>query len=539
MIAKDKLFSKFLGTAYLLEALVGGLISRAEDIEIFNKLAEIYLIDDVELLDRFRELSFSEDYYNMNTLEEYERACRMLEYAQVRGIDAGLTPDDKRILSAKRVALRCAKDILPEVENLNPDAVTDALLKGISVGNIIAMIGLAFLNYTGYAIGKNPRRALVNLNHAARWNSLDANLFLAYFDPSRAQECIARILASDKGSDTKELADLVSQAYGVSEAASDECSALLERAFCLGAVERNICDVTFEHIIYSGVISPSDKKMIIESYNKNTMAHYDGIPAYADATTPMTWDRGAFSDMSIKREDEIRRIKSNLVGIKGRARPHYKPLLLVCRDAFVLGEYKRALGRALGANPIRVLDARHFGDYTFSQSTSNVFISEIAISRTMSTVFMIDFVHAINPGLMPSLCKFLDAGTRAHFRILQPSVGIDLSGILPILFSQSEPDGELEQYCDVIRLAPISDAEKGCVISEILERYLDAYDIENVTLSSSVIEKLKGKSCEQIEDAIDEIVKYMALEDKSGVVDDECLTLVLKGVLKNTVKFGF
>ncbi len=539
MIATDKLFSKFLCTSYLVSALVGGLVDRECEMKIFDILSKVYLIKDEEKLNKFRALSFNEDYYGMNTLAEYERTCRMLEYAQMRGIDTSLTDEDRLILSAKRIALRSAKEILPEVENLNPDTLTDALLKGISVGNVTAMTTLAFLNETGIAIGKNHRRAVVNLNHAARWNSISANLLLAYFDTSRVSECIARILASDKGSDTQELVQYVCECYGVDTPESDVSSGLLERAFCLGAVERHVCDVTFEGIIYSSAIPVPDKKRAIESYNKGTMNLYDAIPADAATDTAMVWDKGAFSDIAIVREDEIRRIKRNLIGIKGRAKPQYKPLMLVCRDAYVLHEYKRALGRALCKNPIRMLDARHFNDYTFSQTANNVFLSEISSTHTTSTVFMIDSCHALGPVAVSMLSKYLRGDTRAEFRLLQPSLGFDLSGILPVLFSQAEPDGALSDYCDVIRLNPITAEEKGVVISDILERYLDAYGIENVTLCDAVVDILKTKSTEQIEECVDEVVKYMALEDREGEVDEEAFKLIMKDIRVTTVKFGF
>ena len=540
MKTTNKLLVKLLSRYYLTVALGCAFLTEADRHEAFEILKRIYCRENDEQLAKYEQLSENAPYGKMMTLADYERECRIIEYSTLVGSKMELTAEDRIILAAKGEALRYKQQIVTFGANFTSDALTEQLLEASSKGNIHALGVFAFMEHYGIGIGMNKRRAERNVEKAVRWNDLDAILLGLEIYPERADMYMSKLVTVFRGDDEREILSEIAAFRGANiPDARDKNTTLMEKAFLIGAVEREKYEVKFASFIYTDVMRYEDKSRIITNYKKESAPIYDDIPTHIDMADAITVDYSALEGLKLCREGEIRKIKRNLVAAHTRRNKFYRPLLIECRDWYVLDMYKQAIIAALGDTPAVMLDASLFTGADLSETKDNVFLRSVSDSGKMATAFFIESCNALSEGGAKELSQYVRGDLRGEFRLNYPQVTIDLSPCLMVLFAEGECAEAISDMCDVVRVGAVSTEEKEAVIRDILDYKRCCYGLEKLTVTDEVMRTLAAKSTDDISDLADEFAKYVACEGCAKEIDVDVLSAVVKDMRAGSVKFGF
>lgn len=524
----------------LVKSLAAEFMTAAEEKRLIDALAGIYCISDKKELLRKIELTRAEPFKNMRTLRDYERECRLIEYSSIVGDPVALSDDDKDILAAFGAALRKKQDIFDSGMIFTADSVKERLDEAVSVGNVRAAFISALLEYHGIALGKNKEKAERNLSRAFLWNDTDAILLHLYVYPDEREATVAKLRTILTGEDGALLVQRIAEAYGITESDNtDENSALMERAFSLGTVRREVFEDKFASFIYSGLIRLQDKKKIVSGYRKETAAYYDDLPSDIDENGSVTPDLSVIDGVKLKRESEMRRIKRNLACVNTRRNKFYKPLLVISKDPYVISMYKQAVIASLACMPAVKLDASLFGHEQLSSSKENIFLRAVSDSGKASTMVIIEKVDELPEPLARELSRYIRGDMRAETRLAYPQLTFDLSACLPVLFASGEVSAELAELCDVVRAEAVVSAEKETVVSDILEYKRRSYGLKSLSVSDEVMTDLVAKSSAQVTDILDEIAKYISSDPDAGKIGRDVLDTLTREMRPKGTKFGF
>jgi hypothetical protein len=320
---------------------------------------------------------------------------------------------------------------------------------------------------------------------------------------------------------------------------TDGNTALMEKAFLTGVVEREKYEVKFAAYIYTDVLRAEDKSKIIANYKKETASIYDDIPTHIDMSDSISADYSVFSSLKLVRDGEIRKIKRNLVSAHTRRNKFYRPMLIECQDTYVLSMYKKAIMAALSGAPMVKLDASLLTNADLSETKDNIFLRSASDSGKMATVFLIENCHALGEGGAKELSKYIRGDMRAAFRLNYPQVRIDLSPCLFVFFAEGACGEAMEELCDVLRVGAVMPDEKEIAIRNILDYKRICYGLDALELDGHVMAELKSKNTEKISDLCEEFAKYAACDPDTRVINKDILDTVLRDLRVGTVKFGF
>ncbi len=540
MTATEKLIGKFLSKFYLIAALTAKLISSEQKREIYELLARIYCIDKEPSAERYWELSERAPYSEMSNLSDYERECRLISYAALMGKDIGMTADDRIILAAKGEALRRKQDMLSLGKHYTADALSDGLLAAAGSGNIHALGAVAFLEYYGIAIGFNKKRARKNIEKGIRWNNLDCILLKLAERDGSGEECIRKLATVYGYDDDMILTEHIASYYSLNiPSERDKNTALLEKAFMTGAAQRELYDMKVDSLVYTELLTAGDKRRIIENYKRETAPLYHDLPTHIDMDAEIKVDYTALDGVKLRREGELRKIKRNLAGAVSGDRKRYKPLLLISKDPYVLGMYEKAIKKALKGTPCITLDAGLLTAADLSMTKDNVFLRSVSDAGQMAHAFLIEGVEKLSEGGIRELIKYVRGDMRSAFRLSAPQVTLDLSPLLPILFSASEVPEELAEYCDVVRVAAVAVGEKEASVKDILNSMRKTYGLKELNVTEEVMSGLVAKSSVQVSELADEFAKYLCSESGVTTVGMDIMETVSKDMKPAKIKFGF
>ena len=113
-----------------------------------------------------------------------------------------------------------------------------------------------------------------------------------------------------------------------------------------------------------------------------------------------------------------------------------------------------------------------------------------------------------------------------------PAAEIDLSGILPVLFSADTPDASILECCDVIYASELSPDEFRAVLEKELERKRNEFMLSSLTMEADVPELLYEYSSDTVMALIGQAI---ALGRQTA--SDVCLTVpMLRDIITSHYK---
>lgn len=521
------LIEPLLTQFFLMDAICRGFIGAEEKQNMLRELARVFCVPmDGETQCYFDAAGQFDGIVDYST---YERLCRTIEFAELSGQSVGLTAVDRVVLAQKREAMLIKAEIFKQSKNLTAEIIADTLLNKALNGNIDAMVTLSFMEYHGICICADAHNAVKRLALCAKWNNIFGNLMGIAYDGGNSAQYYDTLYTVLRNANQREIFLYLCRFTGYAEPCRKQAVArIIEKAFGLGIIKRNEYDQIFAKIAFSEIISAEDKEKLLLSKKKDAVASLSDIPFDADRSTRFSFDRSRAANIPLGREKELDQILCSLSPAIGNRTALYRTLLIAGEDEYVTGMYARALKSGFSeGNKVIEVDAGTLSDRDFAGGKENFLLRGLSETKQSHTVFFVEHCEELGQSELEELIKLLDYGYRRRFKLLEPTVSLDLSDVLLVLFA-SEMNAairELAGECDMVRLERLSAEEKGTVIETAFRSRSKAYGIENARLDEEGKKFLAPMKAEQIMRAIDGALKKAAYEDKT-VITSELLKAV-------------
>lgn len=515
------LMEPLLTQFFLLDAIGQGFIDDRRREETFGELARVF---GVPLNDRTKAYFVAADaphYKNIVDSASYERLCRTIEFAAHSDQPVELTEMDRIILAQKREAMAIKKALFKQSKNLTADLIADTLLTTAMNGNVDAMVTLAYMEYHGLCLRRDTESAVKRIRLCAKWNHLFGNLMGIAYDPDRRATYYNTLYTVLRSSHQREVFAYLCETGGYTATCEKQPVArIIDRAFGLGIIRRNEYDAHFAKVAFSPLISDEDKKKLLLSRGKEAIAALSDIPFDAEKDALFAFDGEKAKAVPLRREEELDQVLCSLYPAVSNRPRLYRTLLVTGNDDYVVDMYAAAVRAGFAAhNRVIEVDAGNLTLQDFVGSKEHFILRGLSETGQSHTVFLVKHCEELGQREQEELVKLLDYEYRRKFNLLEPTVSLDLSDVLFVLFAGETTASvhRLAQECDVVRTARITQEEKRTVVEDTFRARAHSFGMPEVTLEEAAAAYLLPFTTEQMVRVVDGALKKAAYEQKTVI----------------------
>lgn len=538
------LISPLLTEYFLIDSICNVFISEKTRTELFKELAQIFCVPLNSETETYYAVANSSQFKKITDYASYERLCRTIEYAENSGVQVELTQVDRVILAQKREALLIKSKILDQNKNLTKENIGEILFKKATNGNVDAMAVLSYMEYHGICVCKDQKNAIRRFSTCAKWNNLFGNLMGIAYDKKNQTKYYDTLYSILKGSNQK----LVFKHICIFNSYERVCerhpvARIIEKAFGLDIIERNTYDRIFSKVAFSELISTEDKEKLLLSKKRDAIFSLSDIPFDVFRSREFSFDVEKAEKTPLVRKEEIHNILCSIYPAVNNCASLYHTLLVAGEDEYVHEMYVEAVKTGFsGNNKVFEVDAGTLTAQDFAGSKENFILRGLSETKQSNTVFLVKHCEEIGDNEMDELIKLLDYEYRLKFKMLEPTVSLDLSDIMIILFA-SEINGKvrtLARECDVVWTKKISGDEKQTMINTMFRSRSKSFGIGQATLDDEGMKYLISFRTGQIIRILDGALKKAAF-DKEEVVTAESLRTITsqQNMSVNRREFGY
>lgn len=542
--AVSYLLEPLLTQFFLIDAICQGFIGENERLETFKKLARVFCVPFDETTKSYFEAASTPQYKDIADRSSYERLCRIIEFAEKRGESVGMTAIDRVILAQKREAMQIKSELFKQSKNLTADIIAGTLLDNAMNGSVAAMTTLSYMEYHGLCICLDRESALKRIRLCAKWNSVFGNLMGIAYDPPGRSAYYNTLYTVLHGSNQKEAFKYVCNITGYGDRCTkDPIASIIEKAFGLCIVRRNAYDRGFAKVAFSELISVEDKEKLLLSKKKDAIASLSDIPFDVSRERKLTFEREKARRIPLDREDELHRVLCGISPATNNRPELYRTLLVACDDEYVSEMYAEALRAGFeGGNRVIEVDASTLAARDFAGAKENFILRGLSETKQSHTVFFIKHCDGIGEDELEELVRLLDYEYRRRFKLLEPTVSLDLSEVLIVLFSSeiSESVRRLSEECDTVFAKRLGEEEKQTVIDRMFVSRSSSYGIGRARLEEKGKEYLTPFGTEQIERILDGALKKAAYDNETVITFESLKTVsAQQNITVSKREFGY
>ena len=529
MKSTNYLIEPLLTQFFLIDAICRGFIDEAGRREIFQDLAQVFCVPLNQETEEFYTAANSEQYKTITDYASYERLCRTIEFAQRSGQNVDLTPVDRIVLAQKREAMSIQSELFKQTKNLTADIIADTLLNTALNGNVDAMVTLSYLEYHGICICQDQESAIKRMSLCAKWNHLFGNLMGIAYDADKQEQYYNTLYTILRSSNQREVFQYICRFTGYDKpCVKSPIARIIEQAFGLGIIQRNTYDRIFAKVAFSSLLSAEDKEKLLLSKKQGAIVSLSDIPFDADREKPFTFDRAAARQLPLPRGAELDKLLCSISPATNNRTDLYQTLLVAGDDAYVADMYVEALKAGFAPDTkVIELDAGTMGMEDFVGAKENFLLRGLSETKQSHTVFMVKDCEELGDRELEELIKLLDYEYRCKFKLVEPTVCLDLSDVLIILFASetNEKVRALARECDVVWTERITEEEKRMVIDATFRQRAKSFGVGRAELDSAGKSYLAGFKTEQIMRIIDGALKKAAYENEQVVTAEALKTI--------------
>ena len=536
------LLEPFLTQYYLLDAVCGSFMTDRTRKEMFGELARVFCLSDNPVLKDYYRVSEGEAFREIRDTASYQRFSRTVQFAGQSGQTVEFSDLERTVLAQKREAFAVKDELFPQRRHLTRESVSATLFATALNGNVDAMALLSFLEWHGICVCRDPDTAVKRLRLAAGWNDLFSNLMGIAYDADRKARYFDTLSTVLRHAGQKQAFDHIVASGGYDgEICKRPEARILDRAFGQGAIKRNHYDQAFAKVLFSRVISAEDKEKLL--LNKPLEA----IVALSDLPFDLREGRLTFSDscvegMPLVREEEQKKILRNVTLLRECPAEAGMPLLISAPDPYLSDLYRTMLLRGFSECAVVEIDAGTLTSEDFFGGRENIFLRGLSETRSDRTVFFIKDCEELDESRCEELMKVLDGEYRKRFKLFQPPVSLDLSGLRFLLFASERTPvvDKLAEVCDTVRVERLRESEKPRVVEDIFSSRLAGFGRPGVTLGEGCREFLSGYDTRQIRRILDGALREAVFE-KTEIITPEHLKAVCaaRNITEPRREFGY
>lgn len=515
---------------FLFEAVLGGTVS---DKKLFDVISRIFMPDG----ERAAKLFALTQQPTVNEIVTYDDAMRFARIVQYREL-CGLPPvfaDEAQTVAVKSSALASAtENKLLCGPNATRSMICNCLATRARAGNVVAMRILGVLECYGIFAGAKRAEGVKRLTRAAKWADTVSMIALLAFLPRGEQfdDIVRCLLAAVRGGEYETVVDDVCRVYGIGDVTPSKEIKLLKKAFARGRADVNNCDSQAARMLYSNVLSFTDKERVLLD-SKEAMAAVCNLPLSLEcAGLQVTLD-----ELPFRRERETSRIRSALVNSDLRYGNAYRPLCIKCEGPYVLECYANALcGMSADAHVERI-DVADLKSYDLEPTINNIFVRSACDGK--NNVYLLVLKGQVDELVLEQVRNFLSV-KRRRFRLNEPCVTLDLGAILPVCICDGPNAARLKGAVETVSVPDISPDEKRAAVLRMLEEKSLSCLGRVVSAESGAVDVLCAGSLFAAETVLDRLLAENRFEQSFCAVTTACVENIVKLLEEDAYKsYGF
>ena len=524
----------FLSNYFLADVLFSQFCSQEELNCIYNKYADIFCIKNKIWLNEIWDVISSDLFSLADNTSDFNRLVRLAKQFPDK-----MSSIENYLLSHKAIAIQIKSDILLDNDDMSFDSIIGILEQRANGGNTDCISLLGFLEQNGIFINQNTDHAEKLIAASASWNHLFGILMGLHYSKLKDHYSQKICTLLRKPSNESTLEYLYECLDISSESKTDKIALALEYAFSQGTLQENKINDNVIKLIHSSVINESAKAKLIKSIN-NKDSYFSDIPLGIVKNSELIFNENYLSNFENERKTEVEQITSNLSMINLRGKSVYKPLLFVCEDEMLLDYYRDAIKQCFAGSPISHIRLHEGDNCNLSNSVDNIFISSMDKYGEKNAVVLLDHCEVLNEEGSFALSKLLNGVNRKHYKLSStPSIEIDMSGVLPILFASGIPDACITEYCDILFAKELTKDEFKSELIKSLENKRDMFRLSTITLESKVTDFLFDYSSSTVSTLINKAICQLKKSSSDILITVPILQAIIDKFYSSKSKTNF
>jgi hypothetical protein len=537
------LMEPLLSQFFLIDGICSGFLSEETRKAAFQELAEVFCVPMDGETESYYTAANASHFKSITDYAAYERLCRMIEFAQKSGQEIELSSVDRVILAQKRDAMQILSRLFRQSKNLTVEVIEETLRDKAINGDVDAMVTLSYLEYHGICICQDQETARKRLALCAKWNNLFGNLMGLAYDTENRDGYYNTLYTILRSAGQREVfAYLREHKDFDGEAVKDPVARVIEKAFGMGVIQRNTYDRVFSKVAFSTLISTEDKEKLLLNKKEGAIASLPPIPFDVDRNRKLRFSKEKASVEPLSRQDELRRILCSISPAVADRNALYRTLLVVSEDDYISEIYAKALKNGFGSAQVLEIDAGMLTLQDFVGAKENFILRGLSETKDSHTVFLLKHCDELGERELEELIKLLDYEYRRKYKLLEPTVSLDLSDVLIVLLASecNRRVKQLSEECDVVMTRRLSEEEKQAVIDTMFRDRSRCFGMEQAQLEPACRQYLAPLRMGQILRLLDDALKQAAFEDQPLITAQTLRNISNQQCIhRNTREFGY
>lgn len=537
------LMEPLLSQFFLIDGICSGFLSEETRKAAFQELAEVFCVPMDGETESYYTAANASHFKSITDYAAYERLCRMIEFAQKSGQEIELSSVDRVILAQKRDAMQILSRLFRQSKNLTVEVIEETLRDKAINGDVDAMVTLSYLEYHGICICQDQETARKRLALCAKWNNLFGNLMGLAYDTENRDGYYNTLYTILRSAGQREVFAYLREHKDFDrEAVKDPVARVIEKAFGMGVIQRNTYDRVFSKVAFSTLISTEDKEKLLLNKKEGAIASLPPIPFDVDRNRKLRFSKEKASVEPLSRQDELRRILCSISPAVADRNALYRTLLVVSEDDYISEIYAKALKNGFGSAQVLEIDAGMLTLQDFVGAKENFILRGLSETKDSHTVFLLKHCDELGERELEELIKLLDYEYRRKYKLLEPTVSLDLSDVLIVLLASecNRRVKQLSEECDVVMTRRLSEEEKQAVIDTMFRDRSRCFGMEQAQLEPACRQYLAPLRMGQILRLLDDALKQAAFEDQPLITAQTLRNISNQQCIhRNTREFGY
>ena len=537
------LMEPLLSQFFLIDGICSGFLSEDIRKAVFQELAGVFCVPVNEETQQYYTAANASHFKSITDYASYERLCRMIDFAQKSGQEIELSSVDRVILAQKRDTMQILARLFQQSRNLTAEVIEETLRDKATNGDVDAMVTLSFLEYHGICICADQETARKRLALCAKWNNLFGNLMGIAYDSENRVDYYNTLYSILRSAGQREVfAYLREYTDFDGEAVKDPVARIIEKAFGLGVIQRNTYDRLFSKVAFSSLISAEDKETLLLNKAEGAIASLNAIPFDVDRERKLRFSKEKACAEPLCRQDELRQILCSILPAVTDRAALYRTLLVLSEDDYISELYAKALKSGFQDDPVLEIDAGMLTLQDFVGAKENFILRGLSETRDSHTIFLIKHCDELGERELEELIKLLDYDYRRKFKLLEPTVSLDLSDVLIVLLASdsNRTVRQLSEECDVVTTRRLSEEEKQMVIDAMFRDRSRCFGMEQAQLEPAGRQYLAPMRMAQIQRLLDGALKQAAFDERPLITEQNLRSISdQQSIHRNTREFGY
>lgn len=403
---------------------------------VFFGLGAVFCLQERDIVDLFG-LTENPAIREIVTDDDYKRYKRIEQYGKLIGGESAYSDAEKAIIAIKGDAVTAiaAAGLIAD-GNSSQNKIVTTLTDCAESGSVLALKILGFLQCEGILVGKDEQTGVKNLEKAMRWGDVGAAFGMLKYSRTDKTEILKTLNAVVKNTPYEFMQQIAEKAYGISVDGKCAREALLiKQAINADKIKKGVYDSMIARVVYADSIGIKDKEKILFSETKESLSETCDLPLrlkFSDISV----DKDAACAMPLSREAEVKNVLRSLSDSDLRATDSFRPTCL-CSDSEYVAEIYADVVRAAFKNArVEKIDAADLREFDVSPDKNNVFLRNI--DERVGNVCLISMRGDVPDYALEAIKAVLSGNRRKNFRLVKPSVTLDISSVLPVCVCDSE-----------------------------------------------------------------------------------------------------